>query len=201
MNEKSKNILLGVLIVGLVSMTVAYAALSTTLTISGTASIPATKWDIEITDWTDTTPGTGTTGKTNTATHPAATTSSTAITNLAVTLNQPGDTATYTFNITNKGTIAAKLASKAVGCKASSASDAQTVDCPEALNYTISCSSGAQSQNQTIAAAASDTAAGWTKVPCTLTVSYPDATNTNSGVYNQSEVTAYLYAQWVYEQN
>ena len=201
MTDKSKNILLGVLIVGLVSMTVAYAALSTTLTINGTAEIPATKWDVEITDWTDATPGTGYTGKVNTATHPAATVSSTAITNLAVTLNQPGDQAVYTFNVTNKGTIDAKLASKSVGCKESAASDAATVACPEAITYTISCAEGAQTENDTLSAAASDTTAGWNKKACTLTVKYNDATNTGGGVYNQSSVTAHLYATWLYEQN
>ena len=206
MSEKSKNILLGVLIVGLVSMTVAYAALSTTLTISGTASIPTTKWDIEITDWTDVTASTASliTGQTNTAaTNTAANTptiSSTSVSGLAVTLNQPGDVAKYTFNITNKGTIAAKLASKTVGCT-ESASSTTTTTCPSALTYTISCGTGANEQGQTLAAAASDTAAGWTKAACTLTVSYPEATNANNGVYNQSAVTAYLYAQWVYEQN
>lgn len=39
MNEKTKNVLLGVLIVGLVSMTVAYAALTQTLNINGSATV------------------------------------------------------------------------------------------------------------------------------------------------------------------
>ena len=39
MSEKSKNILLGVLVVGLVSMTVAYAALTQTLNINGSAKV------------------------------------------------------------------------------------------------------------------------------------------------------------------
>jgi len=39
MNERKKNILLAVLVVGIISMTVAYAALSTTLNINGSASV------------------------------------------------------------------------------------------------------------------------------------------------------------------
>lgn len=39
MTEKTKNVLLGVLIVGLVSMTVAYAALTQTLNINGSATV------------------------------------------------------------------------------------------------------------------------------------------------------------------
>ena len=52
MNNKNKNILLGVLIVGIISMTVAFAALSTRLNINGTAKVSSFKWQIVIDDWT-----------------------------------------------------------------------------------------------------------------------------------------------------
>lgn len=43
MNNKVQNILLGVLAVGLIGITVAYAALTQQLTINGTAKVAATK--------------------------------------------------------------------------------------------------------------------------------------------------------------
>ena len=204
MSEKSKNILLGVLIVGLVSMTVAYAALSTTLTINGTASIPATKWDIEITDWTDTTPvtvtKTGNVQMTNTAVHPAATTSATAITNLAVQLKQPGDIATYSFNISNLGSIDAKLASFDHHCKLQGTNTAcdSTV-----LRYEISCDAAAATTGTVLTKASDITdATTATKAACTLEVEYLDKAASGTGqTYEQAAIDAVLDATWVYEQN
>ena len=46
MDNKKKNILLGVLIAGVVSMTVAFAALATNLKINGTTNIAATRWNV-----------------------------------------------------------------------------------------------------------------------------------------------------------
>ena len=202
MTDKSKNILLGVLIVGLVSMTVAYAALSTTLTINGTASIPATKWDVEITDWTDATPGTGYTGKVNTATHPAATVSSTAITNLAVQLKQPGDIATYSFNISNLGSIDAKLASFDYHCKVGTGASATACD-NTVLRYEISCAPAATTPGQVLAKASDITDASTaTKAACTLEVEYLDKATSGEGqTYTQEAINANLDATWVYEQN
>ena len=102
MSEKSKNILLGVLIVGLVAMTVAYAALSTSLNISGTANVAATSWNVRIKGWaldassTATATSTGTTSDSNNVTK---------ISNFTATLNKPGDFVKYNFKIENAGTI------------------------------------------------------------------------------------------------
>ena len=206
MSDKSKNILLGVLIVGLVSMTVAYAALSTTLTINGTASIPATKWDIQITDWTDTTPvnvtKTGNVTMANTAVHPAATTSATAITNLAVQLKQPGDIATYSFNISNLGSIDAKLASFDYHCTVGSGNNATACD-SEVLRYEISCGSAASTTGAVLTKASDITDASTaTKAACTLEVEYLDKTASGTGqTYTQEAINANLDATWVYEQN
>ena len=46
MSNKNKNILLGVLIVGIISMTVAFAALSTRLNINGTAKVSSFRKEI-----------------------------------------------------------------------------------------------------------------------------------------------------------
>ena len=108
MQNKTKNILIAVLIVGLVSMTVAYAAFSTSLTISGSAKVAATKWDIKITDWTKVTVN-NLNGGTSEATVTTPTITDTAITGLEVTFKKPGDAVQYTFNIQNHGDINAKL--------------------------------------------------------------------------------------------
>ena len=104
MSDKSKNILLGVLIVGLVSMTVAYAALSTSLNISGTATVAATTWNVRIEGWALDNSSTATGATTGTSTD---TTNVTKIENFTATLNKPGDFVKYNFTIANRGTIAA----------------------------------------------------------------------------------------------
>ena len=111
MQNKTKNVLLAVLIVGLVSMTVAYAALSTTLTISSTAKVAATKWDIRITDWQQQTVANlnGGTSEATVKESPSVTT--TAVTGIEVTFKKPGDAVQFTFNIQNHGDINAKLTS------------------------------------------------------------------------------------------
>ena len=110
MQGKSKNVLLIALVIGIVSMVVAYASLSTELRISSSAKVAATKWQIEITDWTKQTVS-NLNGGTSEATVVAPTVTTTAITGLEVTFKKPGDAVQYTFNIKNKGDINAKLTS------------------------------------------------------------------------------------------
>ena len=93
MRENTKNILLGLLVVGLIGMTIAYAALSTTLTISGTANVAEAKWDIHFANFDDThIPANAVGGGTNTGVIKSVSTNATAITNLKVDLKKPGDT-------------------------------------------------------------------------------------------------------------
>lgn len=117
MQEKTKNVLLVVLIVGLVSMTVAYAALTQTLTIKSSAKVAASKWDIEFDNLQNVPVATGTGGATNTAevvTQPEIN-SKTTIQGLSVKFKQPGDTVRYTFDVVNKGDIDAKLGNFTLG--------------------------------------------------------------------------------------
>lgn len=103
MSEKTKNVLLAVLVVGLVSMTVAYATLSTTLTIENNATVAATNWDVHFANLVRDTNST-----TTVTTEPSLT--ATSITGLQATFVKPGDYVSYTFNIVNSGDIDAKLA-------------------------------------------------------------------------------------------
>lgn len=69
MSNKTKNILLGVLIVGVISMTIAFAALSTRLNINGEANVSATSWNVHFQEWSlDTNPTVD--GHQNTAQYP-----------------------------------------------------------------------------------------------------------------------------------
>lgn len=107
MNTRSKNTLLVVLIIAVVSMTVVYAALSTTLSIKSSAKISATKWDIHFANL-ELVENSG--SNTGTVIRPAQILDNTTqIGNLIVDLKKPGDFVSYTFDIVNNGDINAKL--------------------------------------------------------------------------------------------
>lgn len=130
MQEKTKNVLLVVLIVGLVSMTVAYAALTQTLTIESSAKINNTKWDIEITDFAEVPNQTNNVGGTSEVTvKEGYTTSGTTISGVEVTFKKPGDVAKFTFNLKNKGDINAKLTSFTLGAPDASTKVTKSVVC------------------------------------------------------------------------
>ncbi|MGN0973556.1 MAG: hypothetical protein ACI4OT_02305 [Bacilli bacterium] len=100
--RKGKNIVIGLLCATIVFMGIGFAALSSVLTINGTANV-ANTWNVQITDITVT----DTTGKADagTPTHNATTA------NFEATLNEPGDSVTYEVTVTNGGSINAVLAS------------------------------------------------------------------------------------------
>ena len=210
MSEKSKNILLGVLIVGLVSMTVAYAALSTTLTINGSVSVPNTTWDIHFANWTkadgtDSLPSL-VQGQVNTATATAvdsitqqeSVAHSTAVSGIAISLKQPGDNIKYEFDIVNDGTIDAKLSGNPVisltGANNSTVGNAIDTG---AVTYNVSCDA-----NQAHLKKATETPHS---THCTLTVKYnEDIENSHTAgtdqTYHTDPVSLTLGASWVYVQ-
>ena len=134
MDIKKKNILLGVLIIGILSMTIAFATLSTRLNIGGTAEVTAQNWKIVINNWTrDTSVTSAVAGQTNTAEEvtpglPANNTVS--VSGLVVRFKQPGDRVKYTFNIANEGTIDAELQSWTLNNNLTCTSNNETVECP-----------------------------------------------------------------------
>lgn len=98
--SKSKNIVIGALVIAILAMSVGYAALARQLTINGTANLAA-EWNIEFTG-IETTNTTGATVKgTPTATGTSAT--------FNVELAYPGASATFEITAENKGTIDAYL--------------------------------------------------------------------------------------------
>ena len=99
-----KIISLCALLVAVLGLTVAFAALSQTLTINGSAAVNAASWDIHF----EKTSGKETEVK-GAATFTEPTLSGTTIENFSATLTKPGDSVTYYFDIVNKGTIDAQI--------------------------------------------------------------------------------------------
>lgn len=121
MTEKTKNVLLGVLIVGLVSMTVAYAALTQTLNINGSATVQniSQSWHVRFRALDSTKDGSTYTAITPTQYATLAndaalsfTSDSTIVTLPAVTLKAPGDKVEFVWVVENTGDINAILTGK-----------------------------------------------------------------------------------------
>ena len=102
-SREVKIIAVVALLVAVVGLSVAYAALSTTLKITGTATVNSASWDVHFIK------GTGTPVGAATFVEPTISDDSTALNNYSVKLTKPGDSVTYTFKITNAGSINAKL--------------------------------------------------------------------------------------------
>ena len=196
MDIKKKNILLGVLIIGILSMTIAFATLSTRLNIGGTAEVTAQNWKIVINNWTrDTSVTSAVAGQTNTAEEvtpglPANNTVS--VSGLVVRFKQPGDRVKYTFNIANEGTIDAELQSWTLNNNLTCTSNNETVECP-LLEKEIVCG------NPLVVPEVGDELAANTSIPCTYSITYPEVNGSNE--YEKSAVTiSGLGANWTYVQ-
>ena len=105
-NERTQTIALAVLFVAVVTLTIAYAAMSQQLNITASATVAnkSAAWNVHFTTATCTP-----SGKAQVTTAP--TTSATDISGLAVKLRAPGDSVTCTFNVQNEGTLNAKISS------------------------------------------------------------------------------------------
>ncbi len=101
--RKIKSMAVVALIVAVLGLTVAFAALSTTLTINGTASVDAAEWDVHFANLT----GPDTTGTGASSSEPIL--DATTIDNVNMSVTKPGDSVTYYFDIVNNGTIDAVL--------------------------------------------------------------------------------------------
>lgn len=96
--RKIKILSLVALIVAVLGLTVAFAALSQTLTINGTASVNAAEWDIHFANLSEPVIE-------GDATSTKPTLSGTSITGYAATVTKPGDSVVYEFDIVNAGTV------------------------------------------------------------------------------------------------
>ena len=104
--RRTKTLVVVVLLVVIAGLTVAFAALSTTLNINGTAYLDAAKWGIRFENLSSPTK----IGSANvTGTAKIEETNAASITSMNVGLSIPGDKVTYTVDLANKGTINAKI--------------------------------------------------------------------------------------------
>ena len=101
-----KLLIISILFMLIAGLTVAFAALSTTLNINGTAYLDAAKWGIRFENLSSPTR----VGKaTTTGTAKIEETKAAEITDMNVGLSIPGDKIVYTVDLVNKGTINAKI--------------------------------------------------------------------------------------------
>ena len=104
--RRTKALVVVVLLIVVAGLTIAFAALSTTLNINGTAYLDAAKWGIKFENLSSPTKiGSATT----TGTAKIEESKSAEITGINVSLSTPGDKVTYTVDLVNKGTINAKI--------------------------------------------------------------------------------------------
>ncbi len=174
MNNKVQNVLLGVLAIGLIGITVAYAALTQQLKIEGTAKVASSKWDVHFgTVSAGNAQGYATAGT-------LAKTGETTIAGDIGTLKAPGDSITYTFDIENAGDINAIIdtvtGGQSVTCTSATQSVADAV-CKD-LTYSIKYTDG----NTTIAKgdqlAKATNSSTPTKKNVTLTLTYKSTATT-----------------------
>ena len=99
--RRVKVLSLAALIVAVLGLTVAFAALSQTLTINGSANVDAATWDIHI----ENLEVERIIGDANVISEPTISSDGKSIENFKVSLTKPGDYVSYTFDFVNNGTI------------------------------------------------------------------------------------------------
>ena len=103
MKKKKNSSFVVIALLLIVTISIGYAALSTTLNINGTSTIKTQTWDVHFANVKATT----TTGATVTKA-PTITEGKTTEVTYNVALNQPGSVYEFTVDVVNGGTIAAK---------------------------------------------------------------------------------------------
>ena len=111
-NNKTKNIILAVLVIGLVGMTIAYASLTQTLTINNNEATVSSNWRVRFAPTVTTSVGTTIAGTTTGASYTNGTPTLDAdretMSGLQATFTKPGDYVEVAFTVRNEGNIAAK---------------------------------------------------------------------------------------------
>ncbi len=147
MGSKVQNIILGVLAVGLIGLTVAYALLTQQLKIESTATVKAGTWDIHFENLSSSLTGKAALADTNKL---AISSNSTTISGSVGVLSVPGDSIVYTFDIVNKGNIPAILSAAPVistpTCTSTDTVSATNI-CANDLVYTLTYVDGSQINN------------------------------------------------------
>lgn len=131
MRKKQKNKKIMVVAIALLLLiSIGYAAISTTLTINGTANIAATSWNVYFTNLQTTA------GSVTPSVAPTVSGTNTTTLNYTVTLENPGDFYEFTVDVKNGGTINAKIADNGIS------NTALTSTQDTYVNYTVTYSDG-----------------------------------------------------------
>lgn len=110
--RKIRTLSLVALVVAVLGLTVAFAALTQTLTIEGTAEVKGAKWSVKFANLSTSNKVGGATVEKETGTETEKTAKIVGDTTIElpkITLTKPGDTVSYTFDVVNDGTIDAKI--------------------------------------------------------------------------------------------
>ena len=132
MKERTKNILIALLVVGLVSMTVAYAALTQVLNINASAKVIGkdSVWNIHFENLSSTPTLVGY-AQVEAGNEPTVT--NTSFAGLTATLRAPGDSVSYTFDVTNDGAVDAEISGVFLSSVANATVSSGTSAADEAL--------------------------------------------------------------------
>lgn len=162
-SEKFQNIALGVLFVAVITLTIAYAAMSQQLNItaSGTVANKTASWNVHFTNMTCTK-----SGKAEITTQP--TTVATDITGLAFNIKAPGDSVTCEFGVQNEGLLDAAIST--FSPLTGTCSDSNITS---NLSYSIVYGENDAKEGQ--APAQGDTLASGTTRPLVMTITYAQA--------------------------
>ena len=142
-NKKSKLFILFIVLFFIAGITVAYAAITSTLKIDGFGAIKNAKWSVRFDNLRPATLE----GETKEVTKPTIQNNSTAIASYDVLFIRPGDGVTYTFDVVNDGDLNAELSNftlgrpRCTGKDASTASNDERLVCSN-LSYTITNNDG-----------------------------------------------------------
>jgi hypothetical protein len=101
--RKTKIVAIIVLLISIICTTVAFAVMSTTLTINGTGLMDPENWEVKFANLSSSITGAAS------ITTAATIQNDTTIGDFVIKLTKPGDSATYTFDVVNDGSIDAKL--------------------------------------------------------------------------------------------
>ena len=104
-SRKVLSTILCIAVISVFSLTIAYAVLSETLTISGTGTVNASNWDINLKNSTSNTNST-----TGSATYTTPTINGTTI-SYSVGLTKPSDSVTLYFDVSNSGDVTGEITS------------------------------------------------------------------------------------------
>ena len=158
-----KSLFLIILVFCVLGITIAYALLSTTLTINGAATFDVAVWDVKIANLSASTTGD--------ATYTLPQITDTSLTNYEIILTKPGDSVTFTFDIVNDGSVGAYLSALTKNtptCSGITGSSTGTTDAPLVCNnltYTLTYENGN-------VVSTDDTLTAYTTKKVNLTLSY-----------------------------